>query len=354
MVFDDNGDAVNYRIIDCNQAFTVLTGIKKEDAIGKLATALYETETAPYLKEYASVCATAEPLEFNSFFAPMEKHFLISVVSSGNNRFSTISTDITTNEQIHEIIKEKNKELENYIYVASHDLRSPLVNIQGFSERLQKQISKLSEVVSKVELDKELVAEFNKISTQEIPKSLHFILTNVLKMDTLINGLLQLSRTGRIQMDVNERDMNKLIKNVLAVHNYQLTELDAHVKIHNLADCYGDENALNQVFSNIIGNAIKYRDKNRKLSIDISSHVHHNKVTYAIKDNGIGMKQRHLDKIWDVFYRVDASATEAGEGLGLSLVKRIIEKHKGKIWVESVEGEGSTFYVELHKNWFEE
>nr|MBP6610266.1 two-component sensor histidine kinase [Paludibacter sp.] len=68
---------------------------------------------------------------------------------------------------------------------------------------------------------------------------------------------------------------------------------------------------------------------------------------------GIGIKQRHLEKIWDVFYRVDASSAEAGEGLGLSLVKRIVEKHKGKIWAESIEGEGSIFYVELHKNEFE-
>ncbi|MFZ4726280.1 MAG: PAS domain S-box protein, partial [Paludibacter sp.] len=119
MIYNENGEAINYLITDCNKAFTDITGIRKEDAVGRLSTEVYRIETAPYLKEYANVCATGKSFDFNTYFAPMEKYFLISAVSIGNNRFSTISTDITTNEQIHEIIKEKNKELENYIYVAS-------------------------------------------------------------------------------------------------------------------------------------------------------------------------------------------------------------------------------------------
>jgi PAS domain S-box-containing protein len=354
MIFSENGEAVNYLIIDCNNAFTTITGIKREDAIGKLATVVYETENPPYLSEYALVCDSGKSLEFHSFFAAMEKHFLISVISSGKNKFSTISTDITTNEQIHEIIKEKNKELENYIYVASHDLRSPLVNIQGFSQRLQKQTSQLTKAISGMNINAEIYSEFSKISSVDIPKSINFILNNVSKMDTLINGLLQLSRTGQIKLNVNMLDMNKLANKVVAVYNYQLTEFKAEVIVHNLVDCWGDENQINQLFSNIIGNAIKYRDKNRKLIIEISSQAQYNRVIYSIKDTGIGINQRHLERIWDVFYRVDASAAEVGEGLGLSLAKRIVDKHKGKIGAESVEGEGSTFFVELHRNNFEE
>jgi signal transduction histidine kinase len=173
-------------------------------------------------------------------------------------------------------------------------------------------------------------------------------------MDTLINGLLQVSRTGRVVMSPAILEMNKLFKSILTIFDYQLKEMEANVVLHELDDCYGDTNQLNQLFSNIIGNALKYSDKNRILTLEISSQTKYNKVIYSIKDNGIGINNRHLQKIWDVFYRVDASAPEAGEGLGLSLAKRIVDKHKGKIWAESVEGEGSTFYVELHKNKFEE
>jgi PAS domain S-box-containing protein len=354
LVFDEKGNAIDYRILDCNKTFTTITGIQKENAVGRLATEVYGVETAPYLQEYANVAMSGTALEFNTFYPPMDKYFLISVVASGKNRFSTISTDITTNEQIHEIIKEKNKELENYIYVASHDLRSPLVNIQGFSKRLQKQTTELTKLLTELNANTEIVAEYEKITTEEIPKSLSFILNNVSKMDTLINGLLQVSRTGRVVMSPRILDMNKLFKTILTIFDYQLKEIDANYIVHELDGCYGDTNQLNQLFSNIIGNAIKYSDKHRKLTLEISSHTKYNKVTYSIKDNGIGINERHLQKIWDVFYRVDASATEAGEGLGLSLAKRIVDKHKGKIWAESVEGVGSTFFVELHKNKFEE
>jgi PAS domain S-box-containing protein len=352
--FDDKGNAIDYRILDCNKTFTAITGIQKENAIGRLATEVYGVELAPYLQEYANVALSGTALEFNTFYPPMDKYFLISVVSSGKNRFSTITTDITSNEQIHEIIREKNKELENYIYVASHDLRSPLVNIQGFSKRLQKQTTELTKIVAELNVSTKIAAEFSKITTDDIPKSLSFILNNVSKMDTLINGLLQVSRTGRVVMSPAILEMNKLFKSILTIFDYQLKEMEANVVLHDLDDCFGDTNQLNQLFSNIIGNALKYSDKNRILTLEISSQTKYNKVTYSIKDNGIGINNRHLQKIWDVFYRVDASAPEAGEGLGLSLAKRIVDKHKGKIWAESVEGEGSTFYVELHKNKFEE
>ena len=82
--------------------------------------------------------------------------------------------------------------------------------------------------------------------------------------------------------------------------------------------------------------------------------VKHDTIVYAIKDNGLGIAERHLDKIWNVFFRVDAASPESGEGIGLSFVKRIVDKHKGKIWAESIEGEGSTFFVELQKNEFQE
>jgi signal transduction histidine kinase len=169
----------------------------------------------------------------------------------------------------------------------------------------------------------------------------------------LINGLLHLSRTGRIVLSIKKLDVNKLMNDVIKSFNYQLTECNAQLVIPHLSDCYGDVNLLNQVFSNIIGNAIKYRDSNRKLEIEITSTVEMKRIRYSIKDNGIGINERQLEKIWDIFYRVDASSPEAGEGLGLSLARRIVEKHKGKIWAESEVNVGSVFHIELQKNHFE-
>jgi len=352
--FNEQGEAINYRITDCNDAYTEITGIKKEDAIGKLATEVYQSETPPYLTEFTQVAITGKNYEYNTYFAPMDKHFMISVVSPGKNQFATITTDITAVQQIQETITAKNKELENYLYVASHDLRSPLVNIQGFSQRLQKQADSFKVIISDIQMDTDTQVFVNKIINEDMPKTLNFIFSNVTKMDTLINGLLQISRTGRIKMAIKKLDMNQLFKTIISALNFQINELSAKLIIENLHDCYGDENQLNQLFSNIIGNAIKYRDQNKQLVIEISSQAQYNKVIYRIKDTGIGISSRHLDKIWDVFYRVDSTLPEAGEGIGLSLAKRITDKHKGRIWAESEEGIGSIFYIELQKNEFME
>lgn len=352
LVFDENGEAVNYRIFDCNQAYTEITGIERENAVGRLATEVYQTAIPPYLKEFSTVALTGNPYEYTTYFAPMDKHFSISVVSPRKNQFATVTTDITTIRQIQEVITAKNKELENYLYVASHDLRSPLVNIQGFSQRLYKQVNSIKSLLSENQPASEIKEEISKITDEDIPKTLNYISSNAAKMDSLLTGLLQISRTGRAFMMVKQIDINNLIKTIIDSNNFQLTEIGAHVTISDLPPCYGDENLLNQLFSNIITNAIKYRNKTSPLLIEITARTEFKKVIYKVKDNGIGIEQRHIERIWDVFFRIDSASKDSGEGLGLSIVKRIVEKHNGKVWVESEPGKGSEFLIELQKNEF--
>lgn len=349
VVLDERGEPVNYRITDCNQAFTQTTGIQPADAIGNLATEVYQADPAPYLDKFSRVALTGEPLEFTDYYSPMDKHFMISVVSPRKGEFATITTDITAIKQIQEVVTAKNKELENYLYVASHDLRSPLINIQGFSQRLQKQTDSIKQMLGEYALESQTKHHLEKIIDQEIPKTLNFIFTSVGKMDTLINGLLKISRTGRMKMTMQKVDMNDLMAKIVRVYAFQLEACGGEVVVDQLHDCYGDANLLNQLFSNLIGNAIQYRDKSRRLVVTVASQTHYNKVIYRIEDTGAGISPRHLEKIWDVFYRVDARSSEGGEGIGLSIVKRITDKHKGKTWVESEAGRGSIFYVELPK-----
>jgi PAS domain S-box-containing protein len=354
MVFDEHGEAVNYRITECNNAFSKITGIKEGDAVGKLATEVYQTKTPPYLNEYSQVAISGEPFDYTTYFAPMDRHFMVSVVSPRKNCFATITTDITDLKQTQEEMTAKKNELENYLYIASHDLRSPMVNIQGFSQRLQKQSDAIRAIIANTTFESETKEGLEKIINESIPKTLNFILSNVTKMDTLISGLLQISRTGRIKMNIQKIEMNRLLKTIITGFNFQLSEISAKVTIEELPDCYGDENQLNQLFSNIIGNAIKYKDTNRKLVIEIGGRTQYNKVIYFVKDTGIGIAPRYLGKVWDVFFRIDYSSNETGEGIGLSLAKRIVDKNKGKIWVESEEGIGSTFFIELQKKEFSE
>ena len=262
--------------------------------------------------------------------------------------------DITAQKQAEEEITAKNQELENCLYIASHDLRSPLVNIQGFSRRLQKQVDSIETALAECALSPATKAGIDAITRDGIPKTLNFIFSSVTKMDVLLNGLLHLSRTGRAIMTIKEIDINQLFQKIIANFNFQLTQLDATITTKDIPSCYGDENLLNQLFSNIIGNAIKYYDKNRGLVIEVTARKEFRKVIYSIRDTGLGMESRHLERIWDIFYRVDSTLADAGEGLGLSIVKRIAEKHKGRVWVESAAGKGSVFYIELQTSEFKE
>ncbi len=347
LVLNAADEAIDYRIIDCNKVFTEVTGIGKEDAIGKLASEVYQTDPPPYLEICAKVGLSGDPHEFTTFNPALDKHFMISVVSPQVGKFATITTDISDMMQIQEMVMSKNKEMENYLYIASHDLRAPLVNILGFSQRLKKQANSIKSLFADKRLEPEIHHQLANIIDENIPKTLNFIYTNTGKMDALLNGLLQLSRTGRIEMNIQKIDMNALFANILQGLDFQIKEACCEIHLDPLPECYGDEALLDQMFTNIISNALKYKDAGRPLEITVSAKNFHNKVVYTIRDTGKGIAQKYLEKIWGIFYRVDPRSEIAGEGLGLSLVKQIAEKHKGKAWVESVENKGSVFHIAL-------
>lgn len=352
LVFNDNGEVINYRIIDCNKAYSDIIGIDKKGAINKLATEVYKLDEPPYLKEFSNVAITGENYEYTTYFEPMDKYFMISVVSPGKNTFATITTDITAIKQIEMVVKAKNKELENYLYVASHDLRSPLVNVQGFSQIFNSHAKSIKKLIEETSIETEIKEQIDAIIDSKIPETLDFIFNSVEKMDTLIKGLLKISRTGRQEMLIREIDMNELIENVLKNYSYRLDDINANITVEDLPRCYGDKDLINQLFSNLIDNAIKFRDSDKNLNITIKGRTHYKKAIYSINDNGIGIAKNHLNKIWDVFFQVNYNALTSGEGIGLSLVKRIVDKHKGKIEVQSNDKKGTTFYVELLRNKF--
>ena len=354
IVKDEEDNIIDYRIIDCNKAFSEITGIIKKDAIGQLATEVYHTDKPPYLEEYSQVALTGKSISYTTFYAPMDKHFFISVVSPKLGQFATITTDITQIKQVEELIKSKNKELENYLYVASHDLRSPLINIQGFSQRLEDITNECSDIIGNLVVSNDDKEKFKSIFQEEIPKNLKFIFNGVEKMDKLITGLLQISRTGRINMSVRKVNMRELLDDVINTFAFEIKETGTSVEIKEIHDCYGDYDLLHQLFANLVSNAIKYRSGERVLELKISSEMKFRKIVYCVKDNGIGIDEGHLKRIWDVFFQVNPKTNLNGEGIGLSIVKRIVDKHRGKVWIETIIGDGSKFYVELNKEIFSE
>ncbi|OHB56195.1 MAG: hypothetical protein A2Y07_01085 [Planctomycetes bacterium GWF2_50_10] len=241
-------------------------------------------------------------------------------------------------------LKSKNEELETILYIASHDLRSALVNIQGFSFELSDSLKMITADCLGLEPQSKAAIELRS----NIPESLNFIIGSVSKIDSILNGLLRLSRLGRQRISLQNLDMDQLMSHVLKSLEYKIREVDASIEIAPLPWCRGDHSLLDQVFSNIIDNAVKYRSPSRRLIINIEGRIENEHCVYSIADNGQGIKPEFVEKIFEAFHRLDPGQS-AGEGLGLSIVRRIVQLHQGKVWVKAIPNEGSTFYVSLPK-----
>jgi signal transduction histidine kinase len=355
VVFGPDGRPSDYRIVDVNPRYASHVGIVREAAIGKLGSEVYGTSPAPYLDEFCGVPLTGSPYSFETYFPPLDKHFRISVAPLGPRGFATIFFDITDSkhaeaerERLLAELERKNKELESIVYVASHDLRSPLVNIQGFGARLERDCAELSAIAGAVAGgDGAAAARVDGICRESMPRSLEFIRASGTKMDRLIAGLLRLSRTGRAALAPVELDVELMLREILKAMSFQVEKSGASVEIGSLPACMGDADQIAQVFTNLLDNAIKYRAEDRRLLVRVEGRRVGAASEYSVSDNGIGIAPDRIERVWEIFCRLEPDDGVGGEGLGLTLARRIIERHGGAIRAESELGKGSRFIVTL-------
>ena len=242
-----------------------------------------------------------------------------------------------------------NEDLESIVRVSSHDLRSPLVNIQGFANELATDCKELTEIISHVQMPEEKRKTVMTTLNNNIPEEVNFICKSATKMDTVLESLTRISKLGSEKLESKTIDMNSLIFDIIDTMQYQLNSNDIDLVIEELKPCTADKTQLTQVFTNLLDNAIKYLHPDRRGRIHISSKQKENSVIYCIADNGIGIKAKDREKIFEIFHRLSPESDDNGQGLGLSIVSRIIERNNGKVWVDSHDQAGSSFYVELPK-----
>jgi PAS domain S-box-containing protein len=301
-----------------------------------LAAGRYEEERCQYKREG------------RSFFA----HIIITTLYNPDGSlkgFAKVTRDITQqkmleaeNKVLHEQLEEKvrqrtreleivNKELEAFSYSVSHDLRTPLRAISGYSMMLKE------------DYGPKLDAEGNRI--------MDAILSNTKMMGQLIDDLLTFSKMARLETIYEAIDMNRLVQSCLEQLVNEQTVYAFTVAA--LPVCSGDATMLRQVWLNLLENAIKYSSKNEKPHIEIGAvddPVFH---VYYVKDNGTGFNMKYASKLFGVFQRLHRQDEFEGTGLGLALVKRIISKHGGEIWADASPGNGATFYFSVPKRIYE-
>jgi signal transduction histidine kinase len=355
VVLSPEGRPVDYRIIDANPQYESHVGIARDAAVGRLGSEVYGTSPAPYLDEFCGAALTGEPYSFETYFPPLDKHFRISVAPLGPRGFATIFFDISgtkrseaERERLVIELERKNKELESIVYVASHDLRSPLVNIQGFGARLERDCAELAPAAAQAAAgDPSSASRVEAICRESIPRSLDFIRASGIKIDRLISGLLRLSRTGRAVLVPMVLDMEAMLREIVKAMSFQVEKAGAILELEPLPACLGDADQIAQVFTNLLDNAIKYRAADRRLEVRVSGRRDGSMSVYSVEDNGIGIPADRIERIWELFCRLDPDDGAGGEGLGLTLTRRIVERHGGSIKAESEPGRGSRFIIAL-------
>jgi PAS domain S-box-containing protein len=249
-------------------------------------------------------------------------------------------------ERLYRAVAAKNQELQSIVFIASHDLRSPLVNVKGFAGELERTCEELTKVLEHKAITEPLKEKIEPLLKEDIPESLSFIKAGADKMELLISGLLRLSRIGTAALEVDKLNMGRMVKDILKTVRFDIQKRNAKVDVGNMPHCFGDASQVNQVFSNLIDNALKYMHPKREAIIQISGRSKDGHSIYCVQDNGIGISVEHMDKVFEIFHRLNPNETD-GEGLGLTIVKRILDRQDGRIWVESERGKGSRFYVSL-------
>ncbi|MEO0077494.1 MAG: PAS domain S-box protein [candidate division WOR-3 bacterium] len=242
-------------------------------------------------------------------------------------------------------LQQKNVELEQLIYAASHDLRSPLVGVEGFIGELKRAVAELLALLHRPETPPELARDAAPLEA-DITESLRYIDAGTRRMSNLQSGLLRLSRLGRADPQIESLDMNRLLARILASAEFASRAADARIEVEDLPPCMGDSSQVEQVFANLLDNAIKYRDPVRPLVIRFTGTSDGTMATYCVSDNGLGISPELRQRVFQPFYRIDAHRVP-GEGIGLTIVARILSRLGGSISIESEPGGGSRFCVTL-------
>jgi PAS domain S-box-containing protein len=346
--FDEPGP----RILYVNDAFTKMTGYTSEEVIGKTPRILQRPKSdRAELKRLSEAIRGGETCEISTInYKKNGEEFWVNVTvtpvvneKGWCTHWIAIERDITDRKLAEIQLNDSNKnlqdyasklalsnaELEQFAYIASHDIQEPLRMVTSFLTQLEKKYGDVIDDKGKLYIG--------------------FAVDGAKRMRQIILDLLEYSKVGRTEYDKEELDLNNLIDEIKILFRKTIEEKNAILIMDELPKIHAYLAPMRQVFQNLINNALKYSNKEIPVQIHIAVKELKGYWQFAIIDNGIGIKKEYHEKIFAIFQKLHTKEEYPGTGLGLAIVKKIIEANDGKIWVESEEGKGSSFYFTIKK-----
>ncbi len=340
---DEYGLPTNYQIVAVNPHFEALTGLRAESVVGKSGDVAYGTDAPPYLDAFSEVALSGKPTHFETYFPPLDRHFSISVAPWGDGGFATIFTDVSErkraeaevlrlNAELEGRVTERtaelrtsNRDLESFSYTVSHDLRAPLRAINGFASLLAESEAERLSPDGRGLLDR--------------------VVSNTRRMSQLIDDILEYSRVGRARLALTATDLQRLAEEV--VGELHPAYPAAEIVMNPLPRAKVDAAMMRQVFANLIGNALKFSSKCAAPRVEIGASNAGAAAEFYVRDNGAGFDMRYAEKLFGMFQRMHGANEFPGTGVGLAIVKRLVERHGGSIRAEAQPNRGATFYFSL-------
>jgi PAS domain S-box-containing protein len=358
VICDERGQPIDYRYLEVNPAFEKLTGVAASTLLGKTVKQVMPNTEAYWIEAFGRVATTGEPMAYENYSVELKRHYDTWTFSPRRGQFAVVFTDITTRKQAEETVlqlnrdlekrveertaelarrvaevEQLNQELESFSYSVSHDLRTPLRNITGFLELLTNR--------SAGRLDAEEVRYVETVSREAT------------RLNTLIQALLEFSRVGRTALNFSPVPLDELVAEVRA----ELAELAAGREIEwrvgPLPVLSVDRTLLRLVFANLLANAVKFTRARQPAVIEVGalpSDTGDGRTTFFVRDNGAGFNPSYAGKLFGVFQRLHNQRDFEGTGIGLANVKRIVERHGGRVWAEGKVDNGAVFYFNLNSS----
>ncbi|RMD84093.1 MAG: PAS domain S-box protein [Candidatus Dadabacteria bacterium] len=319
-----------------NRRFEEIFEMNRHQVEGRSDDQLFPAKMAATYREHDRLVSEAgAPMEFDEtvltdegFRTYQSIKFPLFDARGAPYAICSIATDVTERRRAEEEIRRSNEELERFAYVASHDLQEPLRMVSSYTQLLAKRYR------GKLDADAD---DF-----------IGFAVDGANRMHQLINDLLEYSRVGTRGRELEPTDAEEVLATVLADLRVAIEESGAQVTHDRLPVVMADSTQLRQLLQNLIGNALKYRgERPPRIHVGCQRADAPDQWTIYVRDNGIGIAPEHFERIFQIFQRLHGRGEYSGTGIGLAVCKKIVERHGGRIWVESEPGHGSTFYFTI-------